>query len=191
MPHGNKKDYGEILKVKNFHLSSEKNNLMTKIGRNKPCPCGSGKKFKKCCLNKQDPESGSASAVSPEESLILTIEKARLAAGQKKELIRSLGVFIIFSTLNGDAWLLEITDSDAVQIANCSQSQKIEITTSAETIEVNWSHSFSLEKNIFSITSHTSGKTEEIKEYPVATLRELINNLKKSLPPHLIKNIHL
>jgi hypothetical protein len=25
---------------------------MTKIGRNQPCPCGSGKKYKKCCLNK-------------------------------------------------------------------------------------------------------------------------------------------
>jgi len=24
----------------------------TKVGRNDPCPCGSGKKFKKCCLNK-------------------------------------------------------------------------------------------------------------------------------------------
>ncbi len=22
---------------------------VTKIGRNEPCPCGSGKKFKKCC----------------------------------------------------------------------------------------------------------------------------------------------
>ncbi len=25
---------------------------MAKIGRNQPCPCGSGKKYKKCCLNK-------------------------------------------------------------------------------------------------------------------------------------------
>ena len=24
---------------------------MDKVGRNSPCPCGSGKKFKKCCLN--------------------------------------------------------------------------------------------------------------------------------------------
>ena len=24
----------------------------TKWGRNDPCPCGSGKKFKKCCLKK-------------------------------------------------------------------------------------------------------------------------------------------
>ena len=23
-----------------------------KVGRNDPCPCGSGKKFKKCCINK-------------------------------------------------------------------------------------------------------------------------------------------
>ena len=26
-----------------------------KIGRNDPCPCGSGKKFKKCCINKRVP----------------------------------------------------------------------------------------------------------------------------------------
>jgi preprotein translocase subunit SecA len=25
-----------------------------KVGRNDPCPCGSGKKFKKCCLLKSD-----------------------------------------------------------------------------------------------------------------------------------------
>lgn len=24
-----------------------------KIGRNMPCPCGSGKKYKKCCINKE------------------------------------------------------------------------------------------------------------------------------------------
>jgi len=25
-----------------------------KIGRNEPCPCGSGLKFKKCCISKVD-----------------------------------------------------------------------------------------------------------------------------------------
>jgi len=25
-----------------------------RVGRNEPCPCGSGKKFKKCCMKKQD-----------------------------------------------------------------------------------------------------------------------------------------
>ena len=27
---------------------------MSKPGRNDPCPCGSGKKFKKCCLGRQE-----------------------------------------------------------------------------------------------------------------------------------------
>ena len=27
---------------------------MSKIGRNAPCPCGSGRKYKKCCLLSQD-----------------------------------------------------------------------------------------------------------------------------------------
>ena len=25
---------------------------VTKVGRNEPCPCGSGKKYKKCCMRK-------------------------------------------------------------------------------------------------------------------------------------------
>ena len=27
-----------------------------KIGRNDPCPCGSGKKYKRCCLNAKNPK---------------------------------------------------------------------------------------------------------------------------------------
>lgn len=32
-----------------------------KVGRNDPCPCGSGKKYKKCCLNRESAPSGQAS----------------------------------------------------------------------------------------------------------------------------------
>ncbi len=28
-----------------------------KVGRNDPCPCGSGKKYKQCCMNKSQPQS--------------------------------------------------------------------------------------------------------------------------------------
>jgi len=31
---------------------------MKKPGRNEPCPCGSGKKYKKCCLHTPKPNSG-------------------------------------------------------------------------------------------------------------------------------------
>ena len=29
-----------------------------KVGRNDPCPCGSGKKYKKCCLPKEQTKEG-------------------------------------------------------------------------------------------------------------------------------------
>lgn len=29
--------------------------MTEKVGRNDPCPCGSGKKYKSCCLQKQQP----------------------------------------------------------------------------------------------------------------------------------------
>ena len=38
---------------------------MEKVGRNDPCPCGSGKKFKKCCEAKVQKKSlGSAQVLS-------------------------------------------------------------------------------------------------------------------------------
>jgi methionyl aminopeptidase len=35
-------------------------NRMDKVGRNDPCPCGSGKKYKKCCLGKEPTETRNA-----------------------------------------------------------------------------------------------------------------------------------
>jgi hypothetical protein len=37
---------------------------MTKIGRNDPCPCGSGKKYKKCCSAKDEQAALAAYAAS-------------------------------------------------------------------------------------------------------------------------------
>jgi hypothetical protein len=31
--------------------NQENNNTIDKVGRNQPCPCGSGKKYKKCCIS--------------------------------------------------------------------------------------------------------------------------------------------
>lgn len=57
---------------------------MGKVGRNDPCPCGSGKKYKKCCLNKD----------SSEEDF--SLQFARLQAQQKQiEKQQGLGRSII------------------------------------------------------------------------------------------------
>jgi hypothetical protein len=39
--------------------------MTTKIARNKPCPCGSGKKYKKCCLGKDQRDHASMSMTAP------------------------------------------------------------------------------------------------------------------------------
>lgn len=38
-------------RIRPSSLSHPSSNPFAKVGRNDPCPCGSGKKFKKCCLN--------------------------------------------------------------------------------------------------------------------------------------------
>ena len=37
--------------VKEFPAVTKSKELRVKIGRNAPCPCGSGKKYKKCCID--------------------------------------------------------------------------------------------------------------------------------------------
>jgi len=37
--------------------------VQSKVGRNEPCPCGSGKKFKQCCLAKQSQKEDRRKAV--------------------------------------------------------------------------------------------------------------------------------
>lgn len=37
---------------------------MKNVGRNDPCPCGSGKKFKKCCAQKSSMERRTFSAIN-------------------------------------------------------------------------------------------------------------------------------
>ena len=34
-------------------LNAQKSKAVAKVGRNDPCPCGSGKKYKKCCMNRE------------------------------------------------------------------------------------------------------------------------------------------
>ncbi len=47
---------------------------MIKIGRNDPCPCGSGKKFKHCCLGKESSTASSHGAEGMSETLRKALE---------------------------------------------------------------------------------------------------------------------
>ena len=130
---------------------------MAKIGRNELCPCGSGLKYKRCCLQQKQ----TTETVSPMQqlkiSLMAEIEKIQRAAQQHEETVRELGVFVLWSNREGDAWLLEISESDAVQVARGGEALEAPINENPETIEINWSHTFAIrDKQLFVCLLYTS-----------------------------------
>jgi hypothetical protein len=62
---------------------------VTRVGRNDPCPCGSGKKYKNCCLNKDRAQRLRESAWQRQEQV--TVEKL-LAFAQRPTYQRQLSV---------------------------------------------------------------------------------------------------
>src|SRR5271166_2864634 len=53
-----------------------------KVGRDDPCRCGSGKKYKKCCLAKDQEESTLRAAVDPPTSLVAPVRSVPFLAEQ-------------------------------------------------------------------------------------------------------------
>ncbi|MBV9947037.1 MAG: SEC-C domain-containing protein [Myxococcales bacterium] len=56
---------------------------MSKVGRNDPCPCGSGKKFKRCCLERVEAEERA-------ERLRVEAERAEAEFGEVDEFVETL-----------------------------------------------------------------------------------------------------
>jgi len=160
---------------------------MAKIGRNDPCLCGSGKKFKKCCLI-TDANTPARAAIP---SIKIEVEKIQESAKAGKAAVLALGVFVLFSTAGGDAWLLEVTDMDAIQVARGGEKMTVEIEENPKTIEINWTHKFDVKNKKFILTSYKD-KSEEIREdYPVHTILSTVKKIRSRIPAELISSIHL
>jgi hypothetical protein len=165
---------------------------MGKIGRNEHCPCGSGKKFKHCCLPKE--QAGRAHA-NPEAafkiSLLSEIEAIVEVAVEKRQKVKELGVFILLATVEGDAWLLEITDSDAVQLARAGEVLEIPIDEHPETIEINWSHTFDLGNKEFELTAYSDKSKSVMSDYPAKEISASIKRIKKRFPSEVLSRVHV
>lgn len=165
---------------------------MGKIGRNEQCLCGSGKKFKHCCLLKQ--QAGLVSR-SPEQafkvSLVHEIELIQKAALEGRQKIKELGVFILFSTVAGDAWLLEITDSDGVQLAHDGVALDVPIDQSPETIEINWSHIFAIHNREFEIKAYADRSVQTLADYPTREINAAMKRIKKKFSAEQLGMVHV
>jgi hypothetical protein len=136
---------------------------MAKIGRNDVCLCGSGLKYKRCCLGKQQSISSNLTdAQKIQISLQNEINAIQKLASKSKFKVRELGVFVLFSTEKGDAWLLEVTESDALQLASGREVMTVELEENPETIEIHWTHIFEIKNKQFIITDYKDKKVEII-----------------------------
>jgi len=165
---------------------------MGKIGRNEPCPCGSGLKYKKCCLQK---ESVSATPGAGQEvvrvSLNEEVAKIQQAAVEGRPELRALGVFILFATRSGDAWLLEVSEMDAILLAASHQKKEVNIVENAKTIEVDWTHTFAIQDENFVVTAYKDKKVETFSGYPAQEIKTTVKKIKQTFTPNQLNQVHL
>jgi len=165
---------------------------MAKIGRNDACPCGSGKKFKRCCLGKQRAETPELSEMQRAHiSLQNAINLIQETASKGIQKVHEMGVFVLFSTTGGDAWLLEVTESDALQVAANREILTVDFEENPETIEINWTHTFAIRNKQFVITAYKDKKVEEIADYPTHSILAAIKRIKKKYSPELLESVHV
>lgn len=164
---------------------------MTKIGRNQPCPCGSGKKYKHCCLLQEQAGRISSPMAQMKVSLMAEIEKIQRVAADKKERLRELGVFIFFSMKNGDAWVLEVSDNDAVQVAEGGQALEPPVDENPETIEIEWSHTFSFKDRKMFLTGYADKMETELADAPTQQISAALRRIMKRFSPEMLSQVHL
>ncbi len=165
---------------------------MAKIGRNEPCPCSSGKKYKHCCAHK---EQSVVAKSSPEQAMKVTlmggVEAIQAEAKLKKETSRELGVFYFFSTKQGDAWLMEMTDCDCVQLASAGEPLKPPIDENSETIEINWSHIFELTNKKVQITAYSDKSVAILGDAPTKKLNAAMRRIHKKFSKDQLQQVHV
>ncbi len=165
---------------------------MAKIGRNEQCPCRSGKKFKHCCALK---ERGVVPQLTPEQALKITlmngVKRIQQDAMNREATFSELGVFFFFSTAKGDAWLMEMTEKDCVQVAQGGEALEAPIAENSETIEINWSHTFGVRNKQVEITAYADKSVEILADAPAGTLNAAVKRIHKKFSKEQLKKVHL
>ncbi len=164
---------------------------MTKIGRNHPCPCGSGRKYKHCCLTAQQLGSTASAESRMKTSLMAAIDRARQAATERRPHFHELGVFLLYSDSAGDAWLLEATETDAVQLAGGGEPLSVEIDENPETIAINFSHTFAVRDKQLRLTAYSDKAQSVLERAPVQQIHAAIRRLRRRVAPEMLKQMHV
>jgi len=163
-----------------------------KIGRNESCPCGSGKKYKRCCAHKLNV---AKQHTAPEQQEKITLGGAiaicQELSQERKTVVQKLGVFILFSDSAGDAWVLEITDSDCIQIASNGKPLEVPLEEDDETIEVDWSHTFAIKDKQLQVTAYSDKQVSILDKAPTQQISAVRRRILKKVSPQLLEQVHI
>jgi hypothetical protein len=164
---------------------------MGKIGRNQPCPCGSGKKYKHCCRLIQQNNAAAENQNQAKVTLMAAIEKIQKSAENREVSFFELGVFLFYATSDGDAWLLEITEQDAVQVAKNGSRMEVPVEENDETIEMNWSHIFTIKEKQLFMTDYAEKVEQQLESAPVQQISAAIKRIKKRFSSEDLGKVHV
>ena len=168
---------------------------MAKIGRNDKCPCQSGKKFKRCCGRGGSRPVQAKTRPATEKDVQITlmdgVEVIQGLAEKRMEATRELGVFFFFSTAEGDAWLLEMTDQDCVKVAEDGKRLSPPIDESPETIEVNWSHTFAINNRMLELTAYSDKEVMVLEDAPAQKINAMAKRIKKKFSDEQLRQVHV
>lgn len=166
---------------------------MAKIGRNEKCPCRSGKKYKHCCANKA--AAARPKPMTPEQVAQVTlmggVEAIQALAEQREKASREIGVFFFYSTSAGDAWLLEMTDCDCIQVAKGGERLDAEINETPETIEVNWSHTFEIKNKQLELTAYADRAVTVLEDAPAHEVNAMLRRIRKKFSHEQLRQVHV
>ncbi len=167
---------------------------MTKIGRNEPCHCGSGRKYKKCCLPQEQERATAPQVMEPHgevRTVRAEVEKIKKAAMEKQQVVRISGVLILFSTRDGDSWLLELTDGDALQLTDKGRELEVLIDENPENTLIEWTHTYACKDGKFVVESYKDKLQTMHDGYPVQKIATAAEEIRKLLPPGYAGMVHL
>ncbi len=161
---------------------------MAKIGRNDRCPCRSGKKYKHCCAQK---EQKNVQQQSVSVTLMSGVKEIQADAENNRTVCRELGVFFFYATASGDAWLLEMTECDCVQVARAGVALEPPIDENSEIIEINYSHTFAIDNKQLAITAYADKTVQILADAPTRELSAAIRRIRKKFSGDQLQKVHL
>ena len=84
-------------------MTQRPQDAVAQVGRNDPCPCGSGKKFKRCCLQESAPVSAPAQIAQPQPPQLMKLALVHHEAGRLREAGELYKKILLIDPENADA----------------------------------------------------------------------------------------